>query len=566
MALFLFPFLHNYMDLTGIVFIDENRHIRFINKFAADILLVSQKDVLNLSWDKLFPDISIDEIIEKKTLSISLGDETFVVQKQPFYQSEKLSGFILIFQNASVLEDVLKELDSYKNLSLDLKAIFDISYDVIYVSDGKGVTLRVSSSCETLWGYKESELVGKSVYELEREGVFKPSVTRLVLEKKEKVSLVQTTKTGRRLMVVGVPIKDEEGNVVRVVNASRDITEISELQSELEMMRRLTEGYRQEIMELRTKNELEKQFVFRSEKMEKIMALVQKVASVDSNVLLLGETGVGKEVIASFIHKWSNRRESPFTMVSCAIPEELLNLELFGDEEETFYPRKGRASSFMIDNGGTLFLDEIDEMPLTLQVKLLRVLHEKESKLNNSNNSNKINVRIIAATSKNLEELVRQGRFRKDLYYLLNVVPISIPPLRERREDIIPLILHFIEQINARYSIKKRFDPKLLKLLQEYDWPGNVRELQNVVERLLVTNEENWIGVEHLPEHIRSNLTEQKSIQVNKIIPLKKAMELLEKELLEMAQKKYESTTKIAEILGVNQSTISRKLARYRKL
>jgi PAS domain S-box-containing protein len=550
-------------DLTdriplGIVLTDECERITFTNRFVLDKLLQKPREnVVGRHWNEVFPLVSKEDSLDKQAWNQSFGNETFLVQKHALYRSEAENGWVFLFQNVSSLEKAFKEMDLYKNLSLDLKAIFDNSYDVIYVSDGSGVTLRVSSACETLWGYKESELVGKSVIQLEQEGVFNPSVTRLVLEKKEKVTLVQTTKTGRRLIVIGIPIKDDNGQIVRVVNASRDITEISALQSELETMRQLSEGYRQEIEELRSRSELGKEIVFRSENMEKVSILARKVAAVDSNALLIGESGVGKEVFASFIHKNSMRGNSPFITVSCgANPEAILNSDLFGSED-------GKLGFFEMANDGTLFFDEIDSLPPAIQVKLIRVIQEKRLTRHFGSEPVPVNVRVIGSTSRNLEELVQSGSFRRELYYLLNVIPIAIPPLRERRDDIIPLVVHFVNQWNRKYAMNKKFSPALLKQLQEYEWPGNVRELQNIVERLLVTNEEKLVGPEHLPEYIKSGRAHLKSVQVNRIISLKEAMELVEQELLEMAQRKYGSTTRIAEALGVNQSTVSRKLSRY---
>jgi PAS domain S-box-containing protein len=560
-----------FLDLIplGLVFMDKDTRILMINRFAADRLHRDKEELIHRLWTEEFPGLLTEGLSDESEVSNTFhfiyGEEEFVAQKS-LVCNEMFTGVVLVFQNAFELEEVTKELDSYKSLSLDLKAIFDTSYDVIYVSDGEGITLRVSSACERLWGYREEELVGKSVYQLEREGVFKPSITRMVLEKKEKVSLIQTTKTGRRLMVIGTPIKDEEGRIIRVVNASRDITEVSRLQTELEEMKQLTEGYRQELMDLRTKNEFEKQIISQSEKMKKVVTFSRKIAQVDSTVLLLGESGVGKDIIASFIHKLSNRQKNPFIMTNCgSIPETLLEAELFGYDHVAGSSKEEKLGLFEMANEGTLFLDEIGEMPLGLQVKLLRVLQEKEIVRTGGTQPIKVNVRVIAATHSDLEEKIQSGKFREDLYYLLNVVPISIPPLRERREDIIPLILHFSEQLNKKYGMEKKFNPQLLKKLQGYDWPGNVRELQNIIERLIVTTDGSWIGTEHLPEHIASGLTDQRSIQINKIIPLNEAIDMLEKELLEMAQKKYGSTTKMAEVLGVNQSTISRKLQRLMK-
>jgi PAS domain S-box-containing protein len=460
--------------------------------------------------------------------------------------------------------EIINELEKSTkfDLALDLKAVFDTSYDVIYVSDGEGNTLRVSSASEKLWGYKAEQLVGKHVAELEKEGVFNPSITRLVMEKKEKIQTIQTTKTGRRLMVVGTPIKDENGNVTRIINTSRDITEESKLKWELEDMKGLMEGYRQELIQLRKLHSIDENLIYRSQMMSMVVTLANKVAEVDSTALILGESGVGKEVIASYIHNHSSRRDKPFIKVNCgAIPISLLESELFGYEKGAFTgaSTSGKTGMFELANEGTLFLDEIGDMPMDTQVKLLRVLQDREIVRVGGTSSKKIDVRIITATNKKLEIEVKNGRFREDLYYRLNVVPILIPSLRERKEDIIPLCLHFLDKFNKSHNKMKVLSQNTLDYLQHYEWPGNVRELQNIIERLIVITEEDTIEPEHLPSLFRK-MDDVSDVYISHILPLKKAKDLLESKLISMAREKYKTTSKIAEVLEVNQSTISRKL------
>jgi transcriptional regulator with PAS, ATPase and Fis domain len=391
--------------------------------------------------------------------------------------------------------------------------------------------------------------------------VFQPSTTRLVLEKNEKVSMFQTTKAGRRLMVVATPVRDENGSIIRVVNASRDVTEESQLQIELERLKRLAEGYRQEIMNLRVRNELENKIVFRSEKMKKVVVLAQKMSEVDSAVLISGDFGVGKELVASLIHSWSFRSGKPFITVNCGdMPESVLETEFFGLERDVSDEREGKFGVIEMANDGTLFLNEVEAMPLSLQTKLMQVLHEKQMSRIGSSKPVLISIRIIASTQIDLLEAVQSGKFMKDLYYHLNVVSIPISSLKDRREDIIPLILHFIGSLNYKYSTDKKISPPLLKRLQQYSWPGNVRELKKVVERLFVTAEGNWIESDHMNKQFPDGISKQKLVQVSEILPLKKATELLEIELLEMTRKQYGSSTKMAEVLGVNQSTIIRKM------
>jgi PAS domain S-box-containing protein/TyrR family helix-turn-helix protein len=552
----------------GIVVLDDESRICYLNPFVMEKLHTGP-DLQGKLWSEAFPNVFAKQDAHRgallSTQYFTVGQENYIAIRNRHLKDGLPHGWMVMVLSASQLEEVTKELDAYKNLHSDLQAIFDISYDVIYVSDGRGITLRVSSACESLWGYKEEQLVGKSVYQLEKEGVYSPSITRLVLEKKDKVSYIQTTKTGRRLMVVGTPIKDELGNIIRVVNASRDITEISLLKNELEEVKQLTEGYKQELMSLRKKSEAEKNIIYRSEKMRKIIALSQKVASVDSTVLLTGESGAGKEVIASYIHNWSPRKPNPFISLNCgSIPEKLLEAELLGREGDPDGNGPSRTEweigMFRKATDGTLFLDEITEMPLPIQAKLVGLLEENEQ---HSQRTGRSKVRIIASTSRDLDDEVKAGRFREDLYYWLNVIPITVPPLRERKEDILPLVLQLLEIYNLKYKKNKQFSANVLEKLQNYPWPGNIRELHNVIERLVVTIDDPVIGGKHLPTNILSNAREQKEIEVHRLLPLKDAIEKVERDLLEMAKEKYGSTTRIAEILGVNQSTISRKLQQY---
>ncbi|MCA1203694.1 sigma-54 interaction domain-containing protein [Priestia flexa] len=488
------------------------------------------------------------------------------IQVEALGTSQKINVYYLKeFNLVTVvsMDDYKEQYEKYKAENIDLKAIFETSYDVIYVSDGQGNTIRASSACLELWGKTEEELIGRNVIDLEKEGIYNPSITRLVLEQKQKISAIQTTKEGRRLMVVGTPIKNEEGKIIRVVNASRDVTEVSQMQSEITEMKRLIEGYKQELMELKKGQTDKMKFISSSKKMEKTLELARRVANVDSTVLILGESGVGKEMIANLIHQSSGRRDNPFIKVNCgAIPENLLESELFGYEGGAFTGAKkeGKMGLFEVSNKGTLFLDEIAEMPLALQVKLLRVLQEKEVMRIGSAKSVPINVRIIAATNRNLHEEVKNGKFREDLYYRLNVIPLSILPLRERREDILPLANYFIKQFNQKYMTQKVLSAETAEAFQLYSWPGNVRELQNMIERLIVMSDGDDIQHLHLPEEITNLSTNRDKVQVLDILPLKECMELAEQQLLKLAKQKYISTVKIADVLKVNQSTISRKL------
>jgi transcriptional regulator with PAS, ATPase and Fis domain len=295
------------------------------------------------------------------------------------------------------------------------------------------------------------------------------------------------------------------------------------------------------------------------------MEIVARVANFDVSVLITGESGVGKEVIANAIHKQSPRSKGPLIKVNCgAIPETLLESELFGYEYGAFTGarKQGKPGMFELANEGTLFLDEVGDIPYSLQGKLLRVLQDHEIMRIGSLKTTPVDVRIIAATNKNLEEMVKKGSFRDDLYYRLNVVSIEIPPLRDRKEDIPIFVVHFLEKMNKKHQYNKRIASEVIDVFMLYSWPGNVRELENVMERMLVMTEDDEINMKHLPMQIKSQIVPA-TVNVIGDSGFKKIIEQTEKQLLKQALLNHRSTRDIAKAMKVNQSTIVRKLKKY---
>ncbi len=300
--------------------------------------------------------------------------------------------------------------------------------------------------------------------------------------------------------------------------------------------------------------------------METVIALMQKVSSVSSTVFITGASGVGKEVVARYIHRTGNRSCEPFVKINCAaIPETLLESELFGYEEGAFTGarRSGKPGLIELASGGTLFLDEITEMPMSLQAKLLQVLQEKCLVRVGGTRQIRVDARVIAATNRDIERAVKEGCFRNDLYYRLNVIPIRVPSLVERAGDIAPLTYHFLEKWGARYGRARQISREARETLEKYGWPGNVRELENVLEFLVVTVDAPVIDIEHIPTHIRSARGKDTAeVRVSGIMPLRKAVEEVERQLIERASETCPSTYAIARALGVNQSTVVRKIQR----
>ncbi|MHB8917386.1 MAG: sigma-54 interaction domain-containing protein, partial [Desulfocucumaceae bacterium] len=308
--------------------------------------------------------------------------------------------------------------------------------------------------------------------------------------------------------------------------------------------------------------------VVRSKKMLDLLDLARRLAAVDTTVLIVGESGAGKEVVATILHRASPRRsEKSFIKVNCgAIPRDLLEAELFGYEYGAFTgaAREGRQGLFELADGGSIFLDEVGELPLDLQVKLLRVLQDKELKRIGGSKVIKADVRVIAASNKNLMELVNLGRFRQDLYYRLNVVPLEVPPLRERKEDIVALAQHYVRRFNRKYGFEKVLSAELIDIMECHHWPGNVRELMNVVERLVVTSKGNILGAEEFPIEISNPGSSRAGrVQPPEAVNIQEIIMEAEKNVIFNMLQSSRSTTVAAKNLGISRATLARKMRKY---
>ena len=295
-----------------------------------------------------------------------------------------------------------------------------------------------------------------------------------------------------------------------------------------------------------------------------VFKILGKVAPTDSTVLVTGESGTGKELLVRALHAASPRADRPFVPVNCgAIPRDLLESELFGHEKGAFtHALRSRPGRFELADGGTLFLDEIGEMEPGLQVKILRVLQEKEIERVGGTGCRKVDVRIVAATNRDLWEMTEEGTFRQDLYYRLNVINIEVPPLRQRRDDIIPLVMHMLERFNQKYGKHKEIPIELGKVLRELPWRGNVRELENLIENLVVLCPEDVLTPEHLPVRYQRGQNPASQVEIRGILPMKDMVRRAERQLIANAQAQYSSMQEVAKALGVDVSTISRKLSR----
>lgn len=472
----------------------------------------------------------------------------------------------LLLVPLSLLQALEPELRQLEQSYRDFQEIFRNSFDGIFVADGKGNALMVNPGCERNYDLDARDMIGKNVSVFERKGYIRPVIAGRVISTRSRVTAVQQTHTGKTIMVTGIPLFDESGSVRRVIINSRDTTELLQLQEELARAQDNLRRMESEINALRRENLKVEGVVLGSPQMQRIAALALRIAKVDSTILITGESGVGKEVVAKLIHLESNRSEGPFIKINCgAIPRELLESELFGYETGAFTGarRQGKLGLIETASGGTLFLDEIGELPLDLQVKLLEVLQDHRFSRVGGTEAVDVDLRIIAATNVDLEEMVEQKRFRSDLFYRLNVVPIHIPPLRERHDDILPLIRQCLDDFNLRYGLTRRISERALQHMLDYEWPGNVRELRNIVERVVVTAHSDHITTEDLPRPF------QREAQPAPIgrdefqttgHDLKTRVACFEAELVREAVQQFGTTRAAANILGVSQATVVRKM------
>ena len=452
--------------------------------------------------------------------------------------------------------------DVVKSLIAELEAIINSSYDGIFITDGQGIVLRLNEAYERITSIKAAEVLGRSMAELVQDGVYDQSVTLLVMERKESVTINQIVKrSNKHILVTGNPIFDEKGNLFRVVTNVRDVTELNKLEQKLSKTKEERQKYQAELSHLRSLQVNDSDLVYRSRAIAAVLELAGKVADVNSNVLITGESGTGKELVAKFIHRRGKGDKKPFIRVNCgAIPDNLMESELFGYEAGAFTGAKkdGKPGLFELANCGTLFLDEIGELPLFLQVKLLRALQDRSVTRVGGVSAIKVDVRIVAATHRNLDHMVKLGTFREDLYYRLMVVPIHIPPLRERKEDIPLLSVHFVEKLNASFGFAKVLLPEVIDLLADYNWPGNVRELENVIERMIVTTPADEIDSGALPTSVanRRNLPKTGAT-------LKDAVAATEQFMIRAALEKHGSLQAAADALGIDRTTCYRKAMKH---
>lgn len=446
--------------------------------------------------------------------------------------------------------------------------IYDALDVGIFITDSNCKVISINQQFEKITSITREELLGKNVQYLLDKGYIANSVCIAVAaEGKPVTDILQYKNAKRDVIVTGKPVFADNGELKFIVCTMRDWNLLTEIHKELQTVKIQSERYQEQLQNLALQHLEDSEFIAKDPNTKKMLQLAARIAKGNSTVLLLGESGVGKDMLARFIHKYSPRfPEGSFVHVNCgAIPDSLFESEFFGYSPGAFTgaSKSGKPGLIEIANNGTLFLDEIAELPMFMQAKLLKVLQERTITRVGSTNEKKVDIRVIAATNKKLESLVDSGQFRQDLYYRLNVFEITVPALRQRKDDIPPLISLFLTRANEKYHQHKAMSAEVVEALVNYSWPGNARELENTIERLVVLCQDDVIKPAHLPEVILGNMLVTQAVGLSDVLPLRTIVERLEKAVILESISKSETLQAAADQLGIDVSTLTRKKQKY---
>ncbi|GAA0177791.1 sigma 54-interacting transcriptional regulator [Clostridium sediminicola] len=545
-----------------IEFDDKSTIINFNNR-AKELFDISLNEKVTDDIKKLIHSCKISKVIalgDARKTDIKYHEMRLSTNIVPVINNNKVTGVYAIFFDKTKYDNMAEKIEREKIYIEVLNAMMNAVNEWFVVVDAKARITMMSKA------YKEflnvSEVEGKHVAE-----VIENTKMHKVLETGEvEVGEIHRVK-GNKMVSMRIPIK-KNGEIVGAVGKVmfKDISNFHILSKKLANLEREIEFYKNQLVNERRAEYSVDDIKGSSMKLERVKNMVSKVAKTNSNILIFGESGTGKELFAHSIHNASIRASGPFIKVNCAaIPAQLLESELFGYEEGAFTGAKkgGKKGKFELANKGTILLDEIGDMPMEMQVKLLRVIQEKEIERVGGNTPKNIDVRIVSSTNKNLEESIQLGEFREDLYYRLNVMNITIPPLRERREDIIDLTDYLIKKVSDKMGIYvEGITNEALEKLQNYNWPGNIRELENVIERALnLLDTELSITTRQLPERITK---EKKKYYKKGNTNLKSIIESVETELIqEVLNENDGNKNKTALQLGISRVGLYKKIEKY---
>ncbi len=547
---------------SGVLIVEQDLTFSFMNAKGYSLLEINSEDKLIEDLPQLLYNFGLDKFISSTSSQsrekIKLKDREYIINIASVKNND-FTGVLINFNSIDICKNYIKKAENELEAFSLLNTILDATNDSFVYVNKHGVIEMLSRAYADFLNIKVEDAIGKNVKDVIEN-------TRLdIVIKTGKPEIAQIQKIdGKNMIATRIPVF-VKGKIAGAIGKVlfRDVDELNALYLKINSIEKELNLYKDEFKRLNKASYGLDNIISQNEKMNKLKDLTDRVANTNSNVLILGDSGTGKELFAHSIHNKSKRRENPFIKVNCgAIPFELLESELFGYEEGAFTGAKkgGKIGKFKAADGGTIFLDEIGELPISMQVKLLSVLQDREIEKIGSVQTEKINVRVVAATNKNLEEMVENGSFRLDLYYRLNVINLKIPPLRERKDDIPLLCDHLIKKISLAENIKvDKISNKALEYLTRYDWPGNVRELENILERAInYLDEETEIMTKHLPPKVTG------MIGMEAVKSLKDTMDRVEKEvLINSLILSKGNKTEASKTLGISRTSFYEKLIKH---
>ncbi len=573
---------------SGLLVVDNQHTIIIYNTEAEHLFGIPAREVLGRKVTEVFPDSRLPEVVDTKEPILGytreIGKSTIVVNTTPIIENDEIKGAISTFEDVSRLVQISWEFEEVKELKERYLQILEAVQDGICVFDREGTVTYINGSYNEITGENISE--GDNIHEIS------PNGSRMrVLEKGQKImGEISQKKNGKSVVANIVPIIVNQ-QITGGISVVKNLSEIEELIDRISHLSAKTEYLEEELHRRKKLNPAFNRIVGVSNKLYDAMKLAAKTADNNFNVLIRGESGTGKELIAEAIHYSSERATQPFIRVNCAaIPENLLESEMFGHVKGAYTGAiKTKIGKFELADKGTIFLDEIGELDKSMQAKMLRVIQKKEFQRVGDDRTITVDARIIAATNRNLEELVENGEFREDLYYRLNVIPIWLPPLRERREDIPVLSEYFLNKIAEELGCEpKQLSGEAMDALIHYSWPGNIRELENVMERINILADGREVQKEDLPHYISENyhtavndevpseaVTENGLYDAGLSLGKTSAEEIVtgndeimpweyyEREIIRKALKKYGSYNAAGKALGLTHKTVAAKARKY---
>lgn len=543
----------------GVIVLDENKEIVFYNKETLNILKIKEKKDIKNSINNIFTEHKLEQWISLEIIpsvtTIKHFNKDILVNKMP----TENKGTYVFLRDVGGCREIIDQFDEEMEALSLLNTMIEVTNDAWVYVNKEGIIQILSTPYAEFLGVDKEEAIGTHV----RDVIENTRMDIVLKTKKSEIAHVQEI-NGKNMIATRIPVF-VKGKVVGAVGKVlfRDVDELNNLYMKINKIEKELNLYKDEFKKANKAKYALDSIVSKSKSMEKLKELTKKAAKTNSTVLILGESGTGKELFAHAVHNNSKRKNNSFVKVNCgSIPYDLLESELFGYEEGSFTGAKkgGKIGKFKAADKGTIFLDEIGDLPMNMQVKILRVLQDKEIEKIGANYSEKIDVRIIAATNKNLEKMVEEEEFRLDLYYRLNVINLYIPPLRERKEDIPIIARYLVDKISQEENIQvDGIEDSAIEYLSKYSWPGNVRELENIMERAInFLENETTIKTIHLPGKI-TGISKDKDIR-----SLKSIVEEVERQsIIDSIILLDGNKTKAAEKLKISRTSLYEKLDRY---